>query len=311
MDDKRVLYVRGGGDPFLVSEELALLAPELVTAIGKEPIARIVLDASYFPSSIRIPGVEDTSESYNALNSALAVNFNTISAVRKANSVVSAEEQTPITPLAITQFRARGPEGRGRISLAQSPAISLQYAGELIAAFVQRAGGSVKGKISTGPVPERLKPVYVHKQSRTLSQILHELLVGSNNYIANQIFLEIGGRRFGGPVSLEKSLKVANEMLAKENLAGAVHLVEGSGISRDNHFTARGLAKVLTLFAPNASLLKKDKGASFKTGTLDGVRTLAGYATTSRHGQVRFVISLKSNDGAMRFKLLDAIKSEL
>jgi D-alanyl-D-alanine carboxypeptidase/D-alanyl-D-alanine-endopeptidase (penicillin-binding protein 4) len=311
IDDKRVLYVRGGGDPFLVSEELALLAPELVIAIGKEPIARIVLDASYFPSSIRIPGVEDTSESYNALNSALAVNFNTISAVRKANSVVSAEEQTPITPLAITQFRARGPEGRGRISLAQSPAISLQYAGELIAAFIQRAGGSVKGKISTGPVPERLKPVYVHKQSRTLSQILHELLVGSNNYIANQILLEIGGRRFGGPVSLEKSLKVANEMLAKENLAGAVHLVEGSGISRDNHFTARGLAKVLTLFAPNASLLKKDKGASFKTGTLDGVRTLAGYATTSRHGQVRFVISLKSNDGAMRFKLLDAIKSEL
>jgi D-alanyl-D-alanine carboxypeptidase/D-alanyl-D-alanine-endopeptidase (penicillin-binding protein 4) len=311
IDDKRVLYVRGGGDPFLVSEELALLAPELVIAIGKEPIARIVLDASYFPSSIRIPGVEDTSESYNALNSALAVNFNTISAVRKANSIVSAEEQTPITPLAITQFRARGPEGRGRISLAQSPAISLQYAGELIAAFIQRAGGSVKGKISTGPVPERLKPVYVHKQSRTLSQILHELLVGSNNYIANQILLEIGGRRFGGPVSLEKSLKVANEMLAKENLAGAVHLVEGSGISRDNHFTARGLAKVLTLFAPNASLLKKDKGASFKTGTLDGVRTLAGYATTSRHGQVRFVISLKSNDGAMRFKLLDAIKSEL
>jgi D-alanyl-D-alanine carboxypeptidase/D-alanyl-D-alanine-endopeptidase (penicillin-binding protein 4) len=65
------------------------------------------------------------------------------------------------------------------------------------------------------------------------------------------------------------------------------------------------------LFAPNASLLKKDKGASFKTGTLDGVRTLAGYATTSSHGQVRFVISLKNNDGAMRFKLLDAIKSEL
>jgi len=100
-------------------------------------------------------------------------------------------------------------------------------------------------------------------------------------------------------------------LLAKQNLAGAIHLVEGSGISRDDHFTARALAKVLTLFAPSASLLKKDKGASFKTGTLDGVRTLAGYATTSSHGQVRFVISLKNNDGAMRFKLLDAIKSEL
>jgi len=311
LDDKRVLYVRGGGDPFLVSEELALLAPELVAAIGKEPISRIVLDASYYPSAIRIPGIEDSNRSYDALNTALAVNFNTISAVRKDNKVVAGEEQTPITPLAISQFRARGPNGRGRISLAQNPAVSLQYAGELIAAFIQRAGGSVKSKITTGPVPANLKPVYVHRQSRTLSEILHELLVGSNNYVANQIFLEIGGRRFGGPVSLEKSLKVANEKLAANDLAGAIHLVEGSGISRDNHFTARGLAKVLTLFAPHAGLLRKDKGASFKTGTLDGVRTLAGYADTSQHWRVRFVISLKSNDGAMRFKLLEAIQSEL
>jgi serine-type D-Ala-D-Ala carboxypeptidase/endopeptidase (penicillin-binding protein 4) len=52
-------------------------------------------------------------------------------------------------------------------------------------------------------------------------------------------------------------------------------------------------------------------GARNKTGTLDGVRTLAGYADTSQHGRVRFVISLKSNDGAMRFKLLEAIQSEL
>src|SRR3954465_2706933 len=50
LDDKRVLYVRGGGDPFLVSEELALLAPELVAAIGKQPLTRMVLDASYYPA---------------------------------------------------------------------------------------------------------------------------------------------------------------------------------------------------------------------------------------------------------------------
>jgi D-alanyl-D-alanine carboxypeptidase/D-alanyl-D-alanine-endopeptidase (penicillin-binding protein 4) len=31
--------------------------------------------------------------------------------------------------------------------------VGLQYAGELIAAFIERAGGSVKGKISTGAVP--------------------------------------------------------------------------------------------------------------------------------------------------------------
>jgi D-alanyl-D-alanine carboxypeptidase/D-alanyl-D-alanine-endopeptidase (penicillin-binding protein 4) len=309
LDKDRVLYVRGGGDPFLISEELAQLATELVAAIGKEPITGIVLDASYYPSDLRIPGIEDTNESYNALNSALAVNFNTIAAVRKGSSVRSAEPQTPITPLAIKEFRARGPQGSGRISLAQNPAVSLQYAGELIAAFIERAGGSVKGKISTGTVPQGLEPVYVHK-SRTLSQILIQLLIASNNYIANQVFLEIGGT-LGGPVSLEKSLKVANSMLAANGLADSIHLEEGSGISRDNHFTARGLAKVLELFAPHADLLHGHDGGMNKTGTMTGVHTLAGYADTKNHGRVRFVIATKNSDGQMRFRLLHAIEAEL
>jgi len=311
LDDKRVLYVRGGGDPFLISEELAPLATELVAAVGKEPITGIVLDASYYPSNLRIPGIVDTDEAYNALNSALAVNFNTVYAVRSGNKVRSAEKQTPITPLAITQFRLRGPNGQGRISLSQDPAVSLQYAGELIAAFIARAGGSVKGKISTGTVPAGLKPVYVHRQSRSLSKILGQLLLASNNYIANQVFLEIGAHRLGGPVSLEKSLQVANEMLAARGLAAAIHLDEGSGISRNNRFTARGLAKVLELFAPHADLLRGHDGGMNKTGTMEGVRTLAGYADTSSHGRVRVVISLTSNDGEMRFRLLRAIKSGL
>jgi len=309
LDKYRVLYVRGGGDPFLISEELAPLAQELVAATGKEPITGIVLDASYYPSDLRIPGIEDTSESYDALNSALAVNFNTIAAVRKGNSVVSAEKQTPITPLAISEFRARGPKGSGRISLSKNPAVSLKYAGELIAAFIEQAGGSVKGEITTGTVPAGLEPVYVHK-SRTLSQILVQLLIASNNYIANQVFLEIGGT-LGGSVSLEKSLKVANEMLAANGLADAIHLEEGSGISRNNHFTARGLAKVLELFAPHANLLHGHDGGMNKTGTMSGVSTLAGYADTKSHGRVRFVIAMKGKAGATRFQLLKAIEAGL
>jgi len=311
LDDKRVLYVRGGGDPFLISEELSTLATELVAAIGKAPITGIVLDASYYPQNLRIPGIEDDNLSYDALNSALAVNFNTVFAVRSGDKVRSAEPQTPITPVAISEFQARGPNGSGRISLSQDPAVSLQYAGELIAAFINRSGGSVNGKISAGAVPEGLKPVYVHPQSRPLSKIVVELLRDSNNYTANQVFLEIGGHRLGGPVSLEKSLKVADEMLAAQGLGSAIHLEEGSGISRDNHFTARGLAKVLELFAAHADLLRGHDGGLNKTGTMTGVRTLAGYADTSTHGRVRFVISLAGNDGEMRFRLLRAIESGL
>src|SRR3954468_23410806 len=176
LDSKRVLYVRGGGDPFLISEEVAVLATELVAAVGKKVITGIVIDASYFPTDLSIPGVEDTNKSFDTLNSAFAVNFNTISAVRRGNKVEPAEKQTPLTPLAISQFQARGPNGRGRISLNQEPALSLQYAGELLAAFIKKAGGSVTGKITAGSVPVGLNPVYVHRQSHTLSDILRQLL---------------------------------------------------------------------------------------------------------------------------------------
>ena len=311
LDSDRVLYIRGGGDPFLISEELAQLASALVVAVGKQPLTGIVLDASYYPADIRIPGIERTDQAYDARNSALAVNFNTVHAVRKGKTVVSAEEQTPITPLAISQFLARGSQGQGRISLTQDATVGLQYAGELIAAFIGRGGGSVQGKISAGAVPASLKPVYVHRQSRPLSTILAGLLQDSNNYIANQVFLEIGGQRLGGPVSLEKSLQVANEVLGKHGLAGSIRLEEGSGISRGNRFTARGLAQLLRLFEPHARLLRRGEGAQFKTGTFSGVSTLAGYADTAKHGRVRFVIALGGNDGAMRFRLLKAIRSEL
>jgi D-alanyl-D-alanine carboxypeptidase/D-alanyl-D-alanine-endopeptidase (penicillin-binding protein 4) len=272
-----------------------------------------VIDAGYYPADLRIPGIEGDEEAYNALNSAFAVNFNTIHAERRGDTVRSAEEQTPITPLAISQFLARGPDGRGRISLAQEdPEVSLRYAGELLAAFIEGAGGKVAGEVSIGSVPAGLEPAYVHRQSRSLAEIVAQMLLGSNNYIANQIFLEIGAHRRGGPVSLAKSLDVARELLAEHGLDGAIRLVEASGISPENRFTARGLARLLRDFAPHAELLQRSRGGSrYKTGTIPGVRTLAGYANTSGQGMVPFVISLGGGTGNTRFDLLRAIERGL
>ena len=303
--------MRGGGDPYLISEELALLAQQLVAATGKEPLTGIVLDASYYPSDLRIPGIEATDEAYDALNSALAVNFNTIAAMRKGKTVVSAEQQTPITPLAISQFKARGPKGRGRISLTQDPALGLQYAGELIAAFIEHEGGSVKGKITTGTVPEGLKPIYVHRQSRTLSEVLTGLLLGSNNYIANQVFLEIGGTPgwTGQPREVAQSRERPCLPATASPRTSISRRVRASAAATISPHAA--LPRCSQLFQPHAGLLRSGDGTLFKTGTFSGVRTLAGYADTSSHGRVRFVIALKSNDSAMRFRLLKAIQAGL
>jgi D-alanyl-D-alanine carboxypeptidase/D-alanyl-D-alanine-endopeptidase (penicillin-binding protein 4) len=100
-------------------------------------------------------------------------------------------------------------------------------------------------------------------------------------------------------------------MLAAHGLAESIHLEEGSGISRNNRFTARGPCEGARPFRALRRPASRPRLGLNKTGTLEGVRTLAGYADTSKHGRVRFVISLKSNDNAMRFRLLRAIESGL
>jgi len=124
------------------------------------------------------------------------------------------------------------------------------------------------------------------------------------------VFLEIGAQRYGGPVSLEKSLRVANEMLAANGLQDDIYLEEGSGLSRGNRFTARGLAQVLNLFVTYAELMQGRNGGTNKTGTMSGIRTLAGYADTANHGRVRFVIALRGG-GQLRYQVLKAIERGL
>ena len=53
--------------------------------------------------------------------------------------------------------------------------------------------------------------------------------------------------------------------------------VEGSGISRLNRLSAREMTLVLSRFRPHLDLLASQEGEYFKTGTLKGVRTRAGY----------------------------------
>ena len=310
LDEDKVLYVEGHGDPYLISEELDLLAPALLQQVPKE-FAGLVLDDSYFEPGITIPGTSRTDNPYDALNTALAVNFNTINVRINGSEVVSAEEQTPLVPLAEHVARESGRSGKVRINLTDDPQRSLYYAGELIRAKLEAHGAMVPDEIRIGAVPEGLEPVYVHQNSRPMSEVVAGMLKYSNNYIANQLVLEMGVVRSGTPATLDKGMAVVHGVLEAHGLTEGVTAVEGSGISRNNEATAGAMLKLLDAFEPHKELMRDRRGALAKTGSLSVTKTIIGYLETAGHGEVRFIFGLDGRCWEERFQLIDLLKREL
>jgi D-alanyl-D-alanine carboxypeptidase/D-alanyl-D-alanine-endopeptidase (penicillin-binding protein 4) len=310
VDEAGWLYVEGRGDPFLVSEELDLLAPALL-AKGKTEFTGIVLDDSYYADGIKIPGTSGSDRPYDSLNSALAVNFNTLFVVISGDTVTSAEEQTPVVPISIEAAKESGHSGEIRINLASDPGRALLYAGQLIRAKLTTHGATIGDEMRSGAVPEGLEPLYVHANSRPLSEVVGSMLYWSNNYAANQLLLEMGALRLGGPATLDKGVEVVRGVLADHGLAESITYVEGSGLSRDNHVTPAAMLTLLDAFRPHKSLLRDRRGSMAKTGTLSICKTIVGYLDTADHGEVLFVFSLAGNKHKQRFDLIDVLKKHL
>ncbi|GIT06592.1 MAG: hypothetical protein CM1200mP30_02220 [Pseudomonadota bacterium] len=102
MDQNNELGIRGNGDPFLVSEEWQKIAEKLSDLPTVPKISQgLFFDTSLFEENIQIPGIKYSLNPYDAGIGALVVNFNTVYLkVDKNGTIYSAEEQTPLTPLA-------------------------------------------------------------------------------------------------------------------------------------------------------------------------------------------------------------------
>ncbi|MCP4867469.1 MAG: D-alanyl-D-alanine carboxypeptidase [Proteobacteria bacterium] len=303
------LIVRGGGDPFLVSEELDAVVAALAEPLGDRALSGVFIDDSWFEAGIVVPGVGGSEEPYDALNSATAVNFNTINVRVDGSTVTSAEEQTPLTPLAREVALRRGVKGKLRVNLSNDPGEVRRYAAELIAEKLRGAGRTVGAEV--GDATATGEPIYVHRNSRTLGEVCAGLLYYSNNYIANQVFLAIGAHVHGAPASLEKSVRVATAFIdSNPDLAGLV-VTEGSGISYENQATASAMIGALALFEPHKGLLRQKGGTPNKTGTLKVTKTVVGYLDTKTHGTVRFVISLDGSGSNRRWQIIDLLRDRL
>lgn len=278
VDSKNNLVIKGYGDPLLISEEVEKISQTLAGRI--KSINAIVLDDSYFDPGIDIPGTADGSfQPYDAPIGALCVNFNTVSVKKTKNGYESAEPQTPLLPSALKKIRRKNPDEE-RILLSSGNSENLIYAGELFAWFLSAEGLKIKGDIRTGRAEtEKYRLVYLHRSNFALTEVVSMLMEYSNNFIANQLLAASGAKAYGPPATLKKGLLAAQSYASKE-LGIFPQMVEGSGISRKNRMSAKMFMPVLKKFGPFYRLLPENKGIFFKTGTLEGISTRAGYIQT-------------------------------
>jgi D-alanyl-D-alanine carboxypeptidase/D-alanyl-D-alanine-endopeptidase (penicillin-binding protein 4) len=278
------LLIRGLGDPFLVSEEIASIAQRLA-AQGLSSVRRLVMDDSAFEPNPDLPRETTVRDPYGARNGALAVNFNTVNLDWAANGeLISAEPQTPLTPLARELGADLQPGEPQRINVGQNPITGLRQAQQLFRLFLEQADINVTDPdFYHAAVSDDWSLFYNHASSLTLRNNLDGMLRYSNNFIANQVFLTLGARQHGYPATAEAARQVLQERLAV--LYGPefgqdpalLYMREGSGLDRSQRSTAAAMLRILEVFQPHAELLTEVDGVLRKSGTLTGVYNFAGY----------------------------------
>ena len=153
--------------------------------------------------------------------------------------------------------------------------------------------------------------------SRPLSQIVEQMMKDSDNLIADMLFKKIGQVRYGTPGTWQKGTRAVRDFLEKQIGLNTdrVVIMDGSGLSRYNlispHDLVASLAWMKKQFAYSSefcaslpisgidgSLLERMQDPSLKgkirakPGTMTGISSLSGYATTQDGDVLAFSIML-------------------
>ncbi len=309
--EQDVLWVLGSGDPYLTSEELRLMAKALAAHLPRVPIT-LNLDLSLFPIDLGISGQGRSNNSYDAVAGALAANFNTVALQREKGLLQSGEAQTPFTSIA-QSMGARLTSANDRLSI-HSSAEGAHHFGGILSAFLQEEGILMRGEVRFVDLDPKATLIHQHKNSRTLGEVLKGMLDYSNNFIANQLFLLLGLKDGGATVNLAISRRVFEASIQKYTQSDAFRAYEGAGLSRKNRLSAKQIVEVLGYFEGWKGLLKnRDNVLLYKTGTLQGVRTLAGYMRR-QPGSVWEPFAILINSDApheLRFQVAEELRRKL
>ncbi|WP_167320875.1 D-alanyl-D-alanine carboxypeptidase/D-alanyl-D-alanine-endopeptidase [Desulfosudis oleivorans] len=270
------LIIKGYGDPSLVSEEIEAAAFRIAAMVPS--VGDILVDASFFAPGIAVPGRKiGSSQPYDAVNGALCANYNTVNVTRKDGRYVSAEPQTPLLDFARRRIARMDPFS-GRVAFIEDASAAALYAGELFAWFLEKHGCHVSGKVACGRVEKGRDTLeFTHVSSSALGDNVEKLLRYSNNFTANQLLLACGAKAYGPPADLARGVAAVQDYVKTVLAIDGMKVVEGSGLSRENRMSARMMAGVLAAFEPYAGRMRVFGNEYYKTGTLSGVNTRAGY----------------------------------
>jgi len=299
------LWIKGSGDPYLVSEELLLIAINLKKQ-GLKQINAIGLDNSLFQANVLLPGTGRTNNPYDAVPSAIAANFNTIKLKKIKGKIVSAEVQTPLTDYA--KSFSRQLKGRSlRINTGPDVANAEKYFAELLAAFLRKQGVKVGGKIVRGRIVKQ--PLfYTHSNSKSLAEMIRAMMKYSTNFLANQLVLVLTAETYQRPVNADDVQRYMEKTLRENFHWQNFTMKDGAGLSRENRLSPAQLVDLLHAFKGWKNLLPEvEQGVFAKSGTMNQISTLAGYIVNKRHWQP-FAVMMNQ---AVPYKFRNRIAVEL
>ena len=203
------------------------------------------------------------------------------------------------------------------------------YAHGMFASAFAAAGGEFGGTVREGRAPVGAAPFAV-LESLPLYEVVRDINKLSSNVMARQVFLTLGTTAGPPPATIEKSQAAIARWLAKRKLALPELVIEnGSGLSRIERISVGGLARLLA--AADASKVREEFASSLavaaldgtvqrrfqdgsvagqallKTGSLEGVRALAGYVIDGA-GRRWIVAAIVNHPNAARSqRALDAL----
>jgi D-alanyl-D-alanine carboxypeptidase/D-alanyl-D-alanine-endopeptidase (penicillin-binding protein 4) len=272
------LYLRGGGDPALATEDWWRLAGAVRAAGLRRVAGDLVVDDSLFDAERWHPlwGAVSSRGYYGPVG-ALNANFGAFAVEAAPGAAPGAPARVSLDPpipwlrlashattgngiaYAIEATRDATPAGEdvrvnGRTPAAGPPArltrsVSdpARYAGELLRWQLAAQGVTVTGAVRRGSVPPDATPLLAFP-GRPLAEIVRLLNKASHNAVAESLVKSLAVRAHGPPGNWANGVDaLAAELRGLGLPLDGVRIADGSGLARENRVTARLLVEALRL----------------------------------------------------------------